>query len=136
MKKLISLFLVILMVSMFVVPSSAAVIPDETVMPCWNNISTVTVEVCFPNGNGTATVDVSRVYGVTTSIAGTLTLYKLVNGEWIYMDSTSGSSTRALCLELYFDAVSGVTYKAVADITAYSNTEVETESLSDIETCP
>lgn len=136
MKKLISLFLVILMVSMFVVPSSAAVIPDETVMPCWNNISNVIVEVCFPNGNGTATVDVMRVYGVTTSISATLTLYKLVNGQWIYMDSTSGSSTRSLGLELYFDADSGVTYKAVADITAYSNTEVETESLSDIETCP
>ncbi|MBQ3126684.1 MAG: hypothetical protein IJC15_06395, partial [Clostridia bacterium] len=131
-----SLFLVILVAFVFVVPSSAAVIPEETVTPCWNNISSVTVEITFPNGNGIAVVDVTRVYGVTTSISGTLSLYKLVNGQWVFMDSTSGSSTRALRLELYFDAVSGVTYKAVADITAYSNTEVETETLSDIETCP
>ena len=136
MKKLTSLFLALLMLSVFVIPSSAAVIPDETVTPYWNNISSVTVEVSFLNGVGAATVDISRVFGVTTSIEATLSLYKLVNGQWVFMDSTSGSSTRALGLELYFDAVSGVTYKAVADITAYSNTEVETETLSDIETCP
>ena len=137
MKKLMSLILAMLMMSVFVVSASAAVVaPGETVTPYWNNISSITVEVSFPNGTGSATVDVSRVYGVTTSIEGTLTLYKYVNGDWVYMDSTSGSSERALGLELYFDAVGGTTYKAVADITAYSSTESESASISDTETCP
>ena len=136
MKKLMSFVLAMLMLSVFVVPSSAAVIPGESITPNWNNMSSITVEITFPNGNGTAVVDVTRVFGVTTSISATLTLYKYVDGQWVYMDSTSGSSTRALSLGVYFDAVSGVTYKAVADITAYSNSEVETETLSDTETCP
>lgn len=137
MKKMTSFVLAVLMVAVLILPvSAAAITPGETVSPCWNNISSVTVEVSFPSGTGCATVDVTRVYGVTTSIAGTLTVYKQVGNQWVYVDTVSGVSTYSLRLELYFDATSGTTYKALAEATAYSSTEAESISLYDIETCP
>lgn len=137
MKKLMSLILAVLMMSAMMIPSFAAVItPGESISPNWNYMSTVTVEVSFLGTAGCATVDVSRIFGVTTSLEGVLTVYEDVDGEWVYVDSVSGSSTRSLGLELYFTATSGTTYMAVADITAYSSTGSESDSLTDTETCP
>ncbi|MBQ8397849.1 MAG: hypothetical protein IJX53_06605 [Clostridia bacterium] len=137
MKRIISFVLAVLITSMLVIPTLAATVtPGETVSPYWSNMSSIIVEVSFPNGTGSATVDVGRVFGVTTSIEGTLTVYEDVDGEWVFVDSVSGSSVRSLGLELYFNATSGTTYKAVADITAYSSTGSESDSISDTETCP
>lgn len=90
----------------------------------------------FTGTDGAALVDVSRIYGVTTLLEATLTLYKYVDNDWVYMDSTSGSSTRSLSLFMTFEAEHGVTYKAVAEVTAYSNAGTETATVPDIETCP
>lgn len=132
-KSLLTLF-VLLMSVMLIVPSNAA--SDDSVMPCWNNIGDIVVELSFSGTEGCATVDVSRIYSVTTSIAGTLTVYKQVGSQWVYVDTISGVSAYSLGLELYFDATSGTTYKALAEVTAYSSTEAESVSFYDIKTCP
>ena len=54
----------------------------------------------------------------------------------LFVDSVSGSSARMLNLELDFDAESGVTYKAVVDVTAYGNNGSESDSASRTKTCP
>ena len=132
-----SFVLAVLMVSILVLPANAAAVtPGETVSPCWNNMSSITVEVSFSNGQGCATVDVTRIYGVTTLIEGYLTVYKQVGSDWVYVGDTSGSSVISLGLEYYFDATSATTYKAVASITAYSDSGAEAASINDIETCP
>lgn len=137
MKKLMSFVLAVLMVSVLITPTSAAAAaPGDTITPYWSYISDITVEVCFSGNAGSATVDVSRIFGITTALEGTLTVYENVDGQWTYVDSVSGSSTRSLGLELYFNAVNGASYMAIADIIAYSGEEVETASATDTETCP
>ena len=61
---------------------------------------------------------------------------KKVGNKWIYVASNSGSSTRTLSVDVEFDAVSGVTYKAVAEVTAYGTGGSESDSVSEVQTCP
>ena len=65
-----------------------------------------------------------------------MTVYKKVGSNWIYVASNSDTSARALSIDVEFDAVSGVTYKAVAEVTAYSVSGSEPATSSKIATCP
>ena len=90
------------------------------------------------NVNGSPIIYVLNLnsLGFFTKIEGTITVYKKVGNKWIYVASNSDSSTRTLSVDVEFDAVSGVTYKAVAEVTAYSSSGSEPATSSKIATCP
>ena len=105
--------------------------------PRWANMNSVTIDIDFDDNIGNASVYVTRVYGITTSIEADFYIYyKTANGGWRYLDETSGSSNGSLYLELEFDAVSGREYRAKAVITAYSGSSSESETLYETRTCP
>lgn len=137
MKKVLSLILTFVLMTTLVGNISAAVIdPGETVTPCWSYMSSIIVDVNFSGTTGTATATISRIYGVTTLLEGTLTVYEKVGTRWVEVDSVSDSSTRFLNLELDFDAESGTTYKAEVEVTAYGSSGSESDSVSKTNTCP
>lgn len=81
-------------------------------------MDSIKVDIIF--SDSTATVTVTRRNQTVTKLEGTLTVYKKVGSNWIYVASNSDTSARALSIDVGFDPISGVTYKAVAEITAYS----------------
>lgn len=137
MKRFISVLLAILMTAVMTLTTSAA-LPGggTTVQPMWEYMDAMTVDLGFSGTNGTAVGTVSRIFSVTTRLEGTLTVYEVVDGEWIYVDSTSGSSTRSLALDLEFTGNSGSEYIAVFEVTAYSGTLSESDSATHTATCP
>ena len=136
MKKVLTALLAMLVVITFSVNAIAATGDDLIITPYWNYMDSIEVDVNFLSNTGKATATITRIYGVTTRLEATLSVYKQVGSDWIFIDSTSGSSTRALGLELDFNAESGVTYKAVVDVTAYGNGGSETDTAEKIKTCP
>jgi len=109
--------------------------PNEGIEVCWENMGTASVGVHFNGTSGTASVTVDRIFGVTTSLEATLTVYKKVGTRWVYVTSTSGSSSRQLNLEVDFPGVSGVEYKAEADIAAYGPNGSESDTIEDTTVC-
>lgn len=137
MKKVLSCIFAIMMIATMTFNVYATVIDlGNIAAPCWAYMSVIEVDVNFSGTNGTATASISRINGVTTLLEGTLTVYKKVGTEWEEVDSVSNSSTRLLCLELDFDAVSGTTYKAEVEVTAYGSSGSESDSVSKAKTCP
>lgn len=135
MKKVLSFTIsVVLIVSLFVVHVNAA-LPDE-ISPLWDAMAAIEVSVGFVGHEGIASADVSGIHGITNQIDAILILYEEVDGELVYIDSTSGSGVTALGLEIYFDAESGSTYVAELIVTAYNSEGSETESFTDTNTCP
>lgn len=135
-KKLFSLIFAILMV--ISVPfHSFAEATENQISPRWSNMNIVSIDIDFSDNVGNASLLVSKVPGVTTSIEADFYIYyKTSNGGWRYLDETSGSSDGTLYLELEFDAVSGREYRAKAVITAYSGSSSESETLYATNTCP
>lgn len=136
-KRIVAIFLAILMLMSMCFPVSAQ-IPDNEITPYWNNLAAVNLDIEFSDDNvGNASVMITKVYSVTTSIEATLYIYyKTASGSWKYLDGTSGSANGSLYLEVEFDAESGTEYKAVASFTAYSETTSESDSVYDTRTCP
>lgn len=133
-QKIITLLLAGLSLLPLTTPISAKVPNNGIITPCWNYMEAVDIEFNFLNS--TANLLVERRSQVTTKIEGTLTVYKKVGNRWVYVASNSDSSTRTLSVDVEFDAVSGVTYKAVAEVTAYSVSGSEPATNSKIATCP
>lgn len=136
MKKVFAVLFAAVMIVIFTTGVVAAVGNSDLVAPCWNYMDSIEVNMTFSGNVGTATATITRIYGVTTNIEATLTVYEKDGSDWVYVDSTSGSSVRALALELDFDTESGVTYKAVVDVTAYGEGGSESDSSSRTKTCP
>ena len=114
-----------------------AQIPDGGIVaPQWLYMSDASVSISFSGTSGTANVTVGRINKVTTKLEGTITVYKQVGNKWEYVASNSDSSTRGLSVSVSFTGESGATYKAVADITAYSSTGNETDTISKQAVCP
>ena len=60
-----------------------------------------------------------------------------MDDDWVYVDEWYDCKTRGtLAVGDVFPCVSGVTYKAVFVVTAYTGTTPETETVEYIETCP
>lgn len=136
MKKTIAVILATLLVAVTPTVISAAVVdPGNQIVPYWDYMNRAEVNINFTGTSGTASVTVERYFGITTSLEATLTVYKKVGSSWVYVTSTSGSSTRNLNIELDFTGVRGTTYKAVADITAYGDDASESDSISETATC-
>ncbi len=137
MKKIVKLCLLtltsILVLSLMTVSCFAAKPP--TVAPLWNNISEIDLIVGISGNNGNATGTLIKQPGATRS-EGTLTLYRQVGDNWIYVDSAYKSSTRGLAVNIDFYAESGVQYKAVFEGTAYRGDVGESHTITRYKTCP
>ena len=108
----------------------------DIVSPRWTNIHTINVEMAFNDGTGTVTAIASKKAGVN-SIEGTLYLYKLINGEWVYINEWYGrKSVGTLAVSGQFICESGVTYKGVFTVVAYGNEITETETVENSRPCP
>lgn len=137
MKKIVKLCLLaltsILVLSLMTVSCFAAQPP--TVMPLWDNILDIDLIIGIDGNSGTATATLSKQPGATKS-DGTLTLYKQIGDNWIYVDSAYKSSTRGLAVNIDFYAESGVQYKAVFEGTAYRGDVGESHTITRYKTCP
>ena len=89
------------------------------------------------DGNEGIVTGVASKQATASKIEGTVYIYKLVGDDWIYVDEWYNSKTRGtLAVEGTFYCESGVTYKAVFVVTAYTGTTPETETVEDIRQCP
>ena len=116
--------------------STSALAIEPSIQPLWETMSSINLTVNFSGTTGRATATVGRIYGITTEIEGTLTVYEVDGDDWIYIDSTYESSTRSLGIELEFNATSGTEYVAVLDVTAYSETTSDSHTATAYRTCP
>ncbi len=137
MKKWIALFLTVFMLFSLSCPAFAAQAPGNTVSPQWNYIDSITISLVFEDNVGYVDVGITYYYGITTGLAATLTIYKMVGIDWVYVDSMTKSDTSTFGFTKEFPAESGVMYKAVLDVTGYGpNGQSETFSTKEIDTCP
>ena len=134
-KKVAALLVAGLMSLPFATGVSAIMPVGGIIAPLWLYMSDADVDISFNGTSCTASVSVGRIYQVTTKLEGTITVYKQVGDDWEYVASNSDSSTRGLSVSVSFTGESGATYKAVADITAYSSTGSESDSLSKQAVC-
>ena len=136
-KKFIGTIFCCLILLSCTISAFASEIPGNSeVIPRWESIEYATVNIGFSNGicnpTGTAYKQTSA-----TSIEGTLTLYKEVNGVWVYVDEWYKSTTRStLAISGEINAISGVRYKAVFNVVAYTGSSSETYSTEFIKRCP
>lgn len=103
----------------------------EPISPQWENAQNVTCSLVFDSSKGNITV---YVYGNpgTTSISGTLTLYR---GS-TEVDSWDISGRRIVNVSDTFTGVSGSTYRLVLDIDVTTNGVVESIEEEDSAKCP
>ncbi len=132
--KIVSCVLIsVILLSIFVFPCFAAVPP--TITPLWDNISDIDLVISFYGNEGNARGTLTKQSGVT-SVEGTVTVYKLVGSDWVYVDSAYKSTTRTLGISVDFVAESGAQYKAVFEATAYRGDVGESHTITKYKTCP
>lgn len=140
MGKKVKAFIMVLVISVMMILSSLpsfAIMPEEDgIMPLWESVYEVEVYVEF-NGTTCMPGGIASKQSTATSIEGTLTVYEEVDGQWEELYSWYRRVTRgSLVLGEDFEATSGVRYKAVFEVTAYTGTTPETVVFEDIGTCP
>ena len=138
MKKLLKGVSLVLMICMLCctmsVFASAQLVPEIT--PFWVNIDSITLTITFNGSTSFTRGLITRQSGVTL-MEGTITLYKYVNSQWVYVNQWSGSSTgNSLIITGYFSCISGIEYKSVLNVTAYRGTAAESETVTTYKTCP
>lgn len=134
-KSIIGVLLVAVMLCCTSVNIFAAV-SNPSIEPMWDNISYIDLVMTFNNGTGTVTGTANKKAD-SHLIEGTLYLYKLVDGEWVYMDESYKSKlVGTLALGIEFVCESGVTYKGVFTVTAYTGGIGETETVEVVKVCP
>lgn len=119
------------------VPFSAYAASASDIMPLWDSVGDVTTSIDFYDNVGEVSASVTRG-SAATSLAGVLTIYENQDGEWVYLDSTSKTTTRnTLAMSYDFYGISGYEYKMELIVTAYSGTTV-IEEITDTKyaTCP
>ena len=135
-KAIISLSLAIIMLCSVSVPVFAAEVPEETVSPRWTSIANMHVDMSFVGSAGNA-LGTARKQSTSEVIVGTLYLYKWNGSTYEYITEVSGRKTiGTLGLSIDFEAESGVQYKAVLSVIAYTNDIGECESIECFKTCP
>ena len=136
MKKVISILSLVALLVCLMAPCVCAT-GSVGVMPRWTGVVDVRAFLDFYGTEGEATLS-STKGSSATKLEGVVTIYKWVNGQWVYVDSMSKSVTRGtLFIAFVFDGISGVQYKMEVEITAYSGTTV-IEEITDVKyaTCP
>ena len=127
MKKIITILLtMVLLCSSMIIPSYAAVIEEPEIMPLWDNLDIVTLDIAFSGSEGNASGASTKKDGVSL-IEGTVVVYEKINGEWVYLDEAYNSTTRyTVGVSCDFPAHVGGEYYAVFTVTAYRNGVGET----------
>ena len=136
MKKMISVLSLVALLVCLMAPCVCATC-SEGITPRWTGVIDVNAYLDFYGTEGEATLASSKDSSAT-KLEGVVTIYKWVNGQWVYVDSMSKSVTRGtLGIAIVFDGISGVQYKMEVEITAYSGTTV-IEEITDVRyaTCP
>ena len=106
------------------------------VTPRWTSIATIDLCIGFDEPHGNVSAVISK-QSTATSVEGTVTLYEMVDDEWVYIDEWYNSRSRGtLVVSGDFTCESGVKYKAVLVVTAYTSTAAETETVEYIDYCP
>ncbi len=124
MKKFLSLILAGIVLLSCCIGTQAAL--PETLVPLWDNIGSISNIISVNGNEGTAEVTITGKSG-TTKISATLTVYKQVGDDWVYVDSDSDSvNSRILNLKVDFTGVANVNYKSVVNISVTRNGIVET----------
>lgn len=109
---------------------------NTSVTPRWVGIGSVELVMGFPDLDGTATGLITK-HSTASLMEATLTVYKWENNDWQYIGEDYGQKTRgSLAVAVYFDAVPGMTYKAVLDVTAYTDGIPESETFYLEKVCP
>ena len=135
-KSVLAMMLIIMLLCSLSVNISAYEGSEATVTPRWVSIYSINLTMAFDEEGGTVTAVATKKSGASL-IEGTLYLYKLVNGEWVYIDEWYKSKAiGTLGISGDFVSESGVTYKGVFTVTAYTNGVPETETVEYTETCP
>ena len=135
-KSALATMLIVIMLCSLSVNVSAYEGSDTTITPRWVSIYNINLDMAFDEQGGTVTGVATKKSGASL-IEGTLYLYKLVNGEWVYIDEWYKSKAiGTLGISGDFISESGVTYKGVFTVTAYTNGVPETETVEYTETCP
>ena len=134
LKKIASAFLAAML--LFSCTACVFVTNALAVTPRWASILSIDLVMGFDGNEGTVTGAASK-QSTASQIEGTVYLYKLVGDDWIYIDEWYNIKTRGtLAVGGDFACESGVTYKAVFVVTAYTGTTPETETVEYIEECP
>jgi hypothetical protein len=89
------------------------------------------------DGNDGNVSGLASKQSTATTIEGTIYLYKLVDNDWVYVNEWyKGHPRGTLAISGDFACESGVTYKAVFVVTAYTDNIPESETVEYIEQCP
>ena len=105
------------------------------IQPRWTSIHHMEVGMSFSGSDGNASGIASK-QSTADLIEGTLYVYQLVDDEWEYMGEWYKSkAVGSLGISGDFVCVSGVTYKAVFTVTAYTDGVPETHTIEYTETC-
>ena len=134
MKKVTVVFLTLILVCSFVLPSFAAYKPEPEIEPLWAGISSMNLTLSFPDGVGSV-LGSARKKSTASSISGVLTVYQQNGSDWVSVAEWSGTKTiGTLGIGGDFSAISGKTYKAVFTVTAMVDGVAETETFEEIKT--
>lgn len=124
-----------LMLSVLLLPVSAAENDDVKQTYRWSYIQSISVDINFNGTNGSVNCTASRQTSAT-SIEGTVYLYRYQSNTWVLMDSWHNSTTRkSLPISGTFNAVGGTQYKAVFYVTAHNGNASENASIETVKTC-
>ena len=111
-------------------------IEANAITPRWTSIYSIDLVMSFDGSEGNVTGTSSK-QSTATRIEGTVFLYELAEDDWIYIGEWYNSRSRGtLAVSGDFTCESGVTYKAVFVVTAYTGSIPETETVEYIDTCP
>lgn len=125
MKKLISCLLLLGVMAVFFVNAQAA-IPD--ILPLWDNTLDASNNIVFEGTNGSAIGEITGKAD-TARIEATMTVYRLVNDEWVYVTQNSAAvNSRYLYFSADFTAEEGGYYKSIL-VFHVTNSQGVTESL-------
>lgn len=134
LKKITSVFLVVMLLLgcfsyLFVIETSAAT-------PRWASILSVDLSMVVETSGGEVSgIAIKKV--TASKIEGTVTLYRLEGENWVFVDEWYNSRTKGtLAVVGEFACVSGVTYKTVFVVTAYTDNVPESFTVERTEVCP
>ena len=137
MKKFTKITLAVLMTLAMMIPATvgAFAATPQRVEPRWTSIFSIEIDMTFDGTEGNA-LGVARKQSTATNIEGTVTVYKRVGHSWIFVaDGYAQKSVGSLIVSVDFVAEAGATYKAEFEVTAYTGSAAETETVSYTETC-
>ena len=133
-KKVVSVCLAAIMVCSFSVCLFATSASAATMR--WASILSMEVDMAF-DGNEADVSGIASKQTTATKIEGTVYVYRLVGDDWVYVYEWYNSKTRGtLHVGGAFPCESGVTYKAVFDVTAYTGSTPESETVEYVKKCP